>query len=86
MKKAATIAILAAFLMAVPVQSTQAHSYDRDDDGHLLRLFAHIVHPIGIALEYGVFRPIHTFISRTKNTQIWFGHDAREGEDYNTWK
>lgn len=85
MKKFVCIAALAGFLFALPVRS-DAHSYDRDDDGYPLRYIAYVIHPIGIGIEYGILRPIHKFLSSTKNLQIIFGHDAREGDDYNTWK
>ena len=86
MKKITCIMILAAAMMMVPVQSSQAHSYDRDDDGHLFRYVAFLLHPIGIALEYGITRPIHKWISSDRTLQIWFGHDARPDDDYDTWK
>ncbi len=85
MKKGFAIAALAAMIFALPV-TTHAHSYDRDDDGHFLRYVAHAIHPVGIFLEYRVFRPIHKWISTDERRARWFGHDPRPGDDYDTWK
>jgi len=80
MKKVAFIAVMAASL-GVPTLS-QAHTYDRDDDTHVLRLVSYVLHPVGEALDRWVMRPIHEFVSRPETHEI-FGHDPRErGLDY----
>jgi len=57
-----------------------AHRYSRRDDGHILRLVAFVVHPIGIATEYVIARPIHQFVSQP-NHDIVFGHKAYIEDD-----
>lgn len=75
MKKGFMLTALIAMLMAVPIRS-QAHDYDRDDSDHPLRYIGYALHPLGIAVEYGVLRPIHCFVSATPRRNLWFGHDS----------
>lgn len=70
-------------LLAVPALSP-AHVYDRDDSDYPLRYIAYAVHPIGIAVEYAVFRPIHWLVSKP-NCAIIFGHDPRPEEEQGTY-
>ena len=42
--------------MAVPDE------YD-DSESHPLRVAAYLVHPIGVALEWAIFRPFHYLVS-----------------------
>ena len=85
MKKGFFIAAAIVLFLAVPTKS-EAHDYDRDDSEHPLRYVAYAIHPIGIALEYIVFRPIHKLVSLNKATSVTFGHDPRKGDEYYTWK
>ncbi|MCX7015647.1 MAG: hypothetical protein NTW86_24360 [Candidatus Sumerlaeota bacterium] len=79
-KKLALLCILAAlFLSYAPAAS--AHEYDRDDSDMWLRYVAYAIHPVGIAIEYGVLRPIHWVVSQ-KNLDILFGHKRTEDVSY----
>ena len=87
MKKTLLAALFALALLGLPATS-QAHVYDRDDSDYPLRYVAYAVHPIGIAVEYALLRPIHWVVSRP-NLDIIFGHDPRrEAEEctYFEWK
>jgi len=77
-----TLALVFVSTLAVPAW---AHDYDRGDSDHWLRQLAYVVHPIGVALEYGVTRPIHWVVSRP-NACIIFGHDPRPEDTYFVWK
>jgi hypothetical protein len=81
--KITCIALVSAFLLlaAGPVC---AHDYDRNDTDNPLRILAYAVHPFGIALEYGVMRPIHLLVSQP-HLCIVFGHDPRRGQEPNNW-
>lgn len=87
MKKAAFIALFAAMFLVTPAVS-QAHSYNRDDGGHPLRYVAYLFHPVGIALEYCVTRPVHALVSSTEDHAIIFGHEPHESDEdnYYVWK
>jgi len=81
--RTASVGLLAVVLVvmmsaiAVPVA---AHDYDRDNDGHILRIVAHVLHPIGMGLEYGIMRPIHQLVS-LPGWRFILGHDPRNERD-----
>ena len=83
MKKTLALVAVAMLFMASP-KASDAHTYDRDDDIHPLRLVAYVLHPIGWALDRYIMRPIHEHVSQDQDEmQRWHGHDARErGADY----
>jgi hypothetical protein len=85
MKKKLILSLVfaACFMLFSGVAS--AHDYDRDDDGHPLRLVAHVMHPFGLALEYAIFRPVHDIASRPK-LNIIFGHVSHEGDVLWSWE
>jgi hypothetical protein len=74
MKKAFIAAAAAALLFALPAQS-QAHEYDRDDSDYWLRYVAYVAHPIGMAMDQWVLRPIHNFVHGSPSREKWMGHD-----------
>lgn len=76
--------LFALALLAIPTGS-QAHCYDRDDSDYPLRYIAYAVYPLGIAVEYGVLRPIHWVVSRP-NLSIVFGHDTSHDDDCKYFK
>lgn len=78
------ILLLCAFLTLVGAP-VFAHDYDSDDSDYPLRYAAYVVHPVGIAAEYLVLRPIHWIVSRP-NLCVIFGHDPRPGDKYFEWK
>src|SRR5690606_12739054 len=85
----AITALLAVAMVAV-VAPASAHRYSRTDDGHPLRLIAHVVHPVGILLEYGIFRPVHHFVSECDpfgGNDILFGHKSYIADEgtYHEW-
>jgi hypothetical protein len=86
MKKLMCAALFAAALMLAPGRAG-AHTYDRDDSDYPLRYVAYALHPLGIAAEYLVLRPIHWVVSRP-NLDIVFGHEPHESDDpnYFEWK
>ena len=78
-------AVLACMLFAMCVAPSWAHDYDRNDSGCWLRYAAHLLHPVGIALEYGVTRPLHALVSKP-DLCILFGHEPSPGDEYYVWK
>ena len=72
---------LAALLLAAAVAAlagpAAADEYDARRAGHPLRVAAYILHPIGVALDYLLFRPAHWVGSQPVLRTI-FGHEIDE--------
>ena len=54
-----------------------ADEYDSRRAGHPLRVLAYVLHPVGVALDYLVFRPAHWVGSQPVIRTI-FGHEIDE--------
>ncbi|MEQ8822467.1 MAG: hypothetical protein RLY93_19705 [Sumerlaeia bacterium] len=80
MKRQFALAFLAMTMTAAMVLPVNADRYDRQTDGHPLRIVAYVVHPLGIALEYGIMRPIHWVVSQD-DLDILFGHQPKLMDD-----
>lgn len=59
------------------MQRASADEYDARRAGHPLRIAAYLVHPVGVALDYMIFRPAHWLVSQPVLSTI-FGHDVDE--------
>jgi hypothetical protein len=83
MRKRPARALTATLLLASGLASTPAAAdeYDPQRAGHPLRIFAYMLHPIGVALDYAVFRPSHWVGSREPLRTI-FGHERTGDELY----
>ncbi len=66
--------LVAAALAAAPAA---ADDYDPRKAGHPLRVIAYVLHPIGVAFDYLVFRPSHWVGSREPFRSV-FGHRTVE--------
>lgn len=66
-----TVIIIALSSIAV------ADDYDPKRTAHPLRLIAYIVHPVGIAFDYLIFRPAH-WVAHHKPLDVVFGHATYE--------
>ena len=73
----ASLLTVALVLMAAP---SFADRYHRGTDDNPFKLVAYALHPIGIAGEYFVLRPIHWFVSQGDN-DILFGHKSSPVDD-----
>lgn len=70
-------ALLVVAGLAVLAGPAGADEYDPHRAGHPLRVVAYLVHPIGVALDYLLFRPAHWVGSQPVIRTI-FGHDVDE--------
>lgn len=52
----------------------QADAYERDRAGHPVRVLAYVLHPVGVMLDYLIFRPAH-WLGHQPPFQTLFGHD-----------
>jgi hypothetical protein len=61
--------------LALLGQSTPAAAdeYDPTYAGHPVRIIAYIVHPVGVALDYLLFRPAH-WVGMHEPWKTIFGH------------
>jgi hypothetical protein len=71
-------AALALLTLVVGLASpAAADEYDARRAGHPLRIVAYALHPIGVALDWVLFRPGHWVVSQPVMSHI-FGHDVEE--------
>ena len=71
----AAVALLAC--LALAATSASADEYDARRAGHPLRVVAYVLHPVGVALDWLIFRPAHFVVSQPVLSTI-FGHDVDE--------
>lgn len=74
-------ALLLAVVAATALSPLMADPYRRGKSDNPFRLVSYVVHPVGILLEYAIFRPVHWVVSQP-NLDIVFGHQpslAQEG-------
>ena len=84
-KKLAVICALGLGLLStVP---TNADRYTRAHGDNPMRLVAYVLHPVGLAAEFVVMRPIHWVVSQP-NLDIVFGHQPAVEQDgtYFEWR
>lgn len=71
----AAVALLAC--MGLTATSASADEYDARRAGHPLRVVGYILHPVGVALDWLIFRPAHWAGSQPAFAFL-FGHDVDE--------
>jgi len=54
-----------------------ADEYDARRAGHPLRVAAYVLHPIGVTLDYLLFRPAH-WVGSLPVIRTLFGHETNE--------
>ncbi len=54
-----------------------ADEYDDSRSGHPLRVAAYLLHPVGVLLDYAIFRPAH-WIGSHEPLRTIFGHTGEE--------
>jgi hypothetical protein len=65
-------AVLALCLLGA-ASPAAADEYDPNYAGHPLRVLAYVVHPLGVILDYLIFRPAH-WIGNHEPAKTFFGH------------
>jgi hypothetical protein len=85
MKKKLILALVFSACFMMMSTFSFGHSYDRYDDGHPLRLIAYVLHPVGIAVEYAIERPIHHLVS-LPYCNVIFGHVSYENDVLWSWE
>lgn len=68
------IALPAAFVLALAATPVAADDHRPERAGHPLKVVATILHPIGVAIDYLIFRPAHWLANR-EPVKTLTGHD-----------
>lgn len=63
-----------AFCVALATPAAQADDYEHDRAGHPVRIIAYVLHPVGVVLDYLIFRPAH-WLGHREPFQTLFGHE-----------
>jgi hypothetical protein len=71
------VAVLAMYGSALAVPQDE---YD-DSQSYPLRVAAYLLHPVGVGLEYLIFRPFHWLVSYNDTTELIFGHGPHGSEE-----
>lgn len=69
--------LIVAMAVATPVLAAQpVDDYD-DSQSHPLRVAAYLVHPVGYAVKWAIFQPIHWVVAQPGMQDV-FGHDCHQ--------
>jgi hypothetical protein len=63
-----------ALCLALPGAARAAADEYDDSQSHPLRVVTYLVHPIGMAFEWVLFRPFHQIVAASPETEYVFGH------------
>lgn len=74
--RAMVLAALLGLVLLGATPSALADDYDAKQAGHPLRIAAYALHPVGVALDYLIMRPLHWVVSY-EPMQTIFGHTDR---------
>ena len=66
--------VAVALAVALAPAAAQADEYERDRAGHPVRILAYVLHPVGVVLDYLIFRPAH-WLGHREPFQTLFGHE-----------
>ena len=79
----ATLSLVALLGLAGSAWAIPNDEYD-DSQANPLRVAAYLIHPLGVGLEYLIFRPIHWVVSHDDTTEMVFGHGPHGAEEMRT--
>ena len=66
--------LLVVVVLQAPLGAAAEEEYDPQQAGNPLRVAAYILHPVGVVLDYLIFRPAHWVVSHKPLDEI-FGHE-----------
>jgi len=76
----AALSLVALLALSGSAWAIPNDEYD-DSQAYPLRVVAYLLNPIGVGLEYAIFRPIHWVVSRNDTTETIFGHGPHGAEE-----
>jgi hypothetical protein len=71
-QRVVALALLLALSVAAPRAGADPH--DPEEAGNPVRIAAYLLHPVGVALDWLIFRPAHWLVNREPFRTI-FGHE-----------
>jgi hypothetical protein len=77
------LSLVAVLALAGSALAFPNDEYD-DSESHPLRTAAYILNPVGVGLEYAIYRPIHWLVSLNETTELIFGHRPHGAEELRT--
>jgi hypothetical protein len=76
----ACLSLVAILALSGSALAFPGDEYD-DSESHPLRTAAYILHPVGVGLEYAIYRPFHWLVSLNDTTELIFGHRPHGTEE-----
>ncbi len=67
-------ALVAAFVLSLAAAPMSADDHRPERAGHPLKVVATILHPVGVVLDYVIFRPAH-WLAHREPVKTLTGHD-----------
>jgi hypothetical protein len=65
--------LLAGVVLGASASAAWADPHEPQESGHVLRIAAYLVHPIGVLVDTLIFRPAHWLVHKEPLTTL-FGH------------
>jgi len=79
MRKWSAALLLAAALAVTAAGTAHADEYDAKKAGHPVRIAAYVLHPVGVMLDYLIFRPAH-WIGHHEPIRTLVGHERHPAD------
>jgi hypothetical protein len=76
----AALSLVAVLTMYGSALAMPQDEYD-DSQSYPLRVAAYLLNPVGVGLEYLIFRPFHWLVSCNDTTELIFGHRPHGSEE-----
>jgi hypothetical protein len=76
----AALSLVAVLTMYGSALAVPQDEYD-DSQSYPLRVAAYLLNPVGVGLEYLIFRPFHWLVSYNDTTELIFGHGPHGSEE-----
>jgi hypothetical protein len=76
----ACLSLVVVLAMYGSASAVPRDEYD-DSQSHPLRIAAYLLNPVGVGLEYILFRPFHALVSANDTTEKIFGHGPHGAEE-----
>ena len=81
MKRLIVALTLITLMLSTPAFAAEPVDEYDDSQAHPLRVIAYLVNPVGYALEWILFRPIHYVVAQPRFVKV-FGHEPHTGYTY----